>query len=275
MKAPVPFHLVAGLLFVAVLSRAEVLPFTDRSTFSSAAPAATNVINFENHSGSEGYLPEFTELGFVTFHTSTNYGQEVIDGYNIGQAGNKVYVTIAADLTQTIADITFGYGVLAVGFDLKNTGNNATTGSQGFLATLYSYATMLGTFPISSPPGGTTFQFAGYVSSAPITRITFSSYEASPNQNIVLDNFALSSELELRLTSIQALNSDVRLSFNTIGGTTNFVQAATVLTNEASSFSDISAGIVATGSGQVSANYVDSGAVTNFPVRFYRIRLAL
>ena len=133
---------------------------------------------------------------------------------------------------------------------------------------------MLGTFPISSPPGGTTFQFAGYLSSAPITRITFSSYEASPNQNIVLDNFALSSELELRLTSIQALNSDVRLSFNTIGGTTNFVQAATVLTNEASSFSDISAGIVATGSGQVSANYVDSGAVTNFPVRFYRIRLA-
>ena len=65
MKAPVPFHLVAGLLFVAVLSRAEVLPFTDRSTFSSAAPAATNVINFENHSGSEGYLPGFTELGFA------------------------------------------------------------------------------------------------------------------------------------------------------------------------------------------------------------------
>src|SRR5260370_25218573 len=124
-------------LFAAYGAGAQVVPFSHRSLFASAGTTATNIINFENHSGEEGFLPDFTELRFVTFHTNVNYGQEVIDGSNLGQPGNKVYLTVAADLTKTIADITFGKRVLAVGFDLKDSGNNATTGSQGFLATLF------------------------------------------------------------------------------------------------------------------------------------------
>jgi hypothetical protein len=258
-------------LFAASTAWAQVVPFSDRSLFTNAAPTATNIINFEEHSGEEGFLPNFTELGFVMFHTNANYGQEVIDGSNLGQPGNKVYLTVAADLTKTIADITFGKGVLAVGFDLKDSGNNATTGSQGFLATLYSGSTSLGTFPITSPAGGTTFQFAGFTSSSQINRITFTSYEASPNQNIVLDNFALSSELELRITNLARTNNDIRITWNTIGGTTNFVQAAGTL---GGSFSDVSGPIVASGSGQVSASYTDSGAAGHLSVGFYRIRLA-
>src|SRR5436309_9324328 len=110
------------LLLAASSARAQVVAWPSRALFTNAAPNATNIINFENHSGTEGFLPDFTELGFVTFHTNANCNQEVIDGFNIGAPGNKVYITVAADLGKTIADITFGRGVLAVGFDLKNTG---------------------------------------------------------------------------------------------------------------------------------------------------------
>jgi hypothetical protein len=263
------------LLVAASSAWAQVVPFTDRGLFTNAAPNAVNVINFEEFSGTNGFLPDFTELGFVTFHTNANYGQEVIDGGNVGAPGNKVYITVAADLGQTIADITFGLGVLAVGFDLKSTGNNATTGGQGFLARIFSGDTLIGASGITSPQSGTTFQFAGFTSTAPITRITFSSYELSPNQNIVLDNFLLSNELEFRITAIEAISNDVRITWNTIGGRTNFVQATAGAADGtySNNFSDISGPIVVSG-GQVSTNYVDIGGATNTPARYYRVRLA-
>src|SRR6266404_1973153 len=40
-------------LFAAYGAGAQVVPFSDRSLFTSAAPTATNIINFENHSGEE------------------------------------------------------------------------------------------------------------------------------------------------------------------------------------------------------------------------------
>ena len=183
----------------AVCASAQV-PFYNRTLFLTAAPAATNVIDFQDfhlsESGTSGFLPEFAELGFVRFETNFNYSQEVIEGSNVGQPGNNVYTTLAANLNQTIADITFGRGLPAVGFDLKNTANASTTGggSQTYFATFFACSTNLGTFPIISPPGGTNFQFFGLVSSNLITEVTFSSTEGTPNLNLVLDNFAVPSE---------------------------------------------------------------------------------
>src|SRR5437667_7401617 len=85
-----------AFLFATGSAVAQVLTFADRGSFTNFAPTATLVINFENHSGNEGFLPDFNEIGFVTFHDTTNYNQEVIVGYNIGQPGNKVYTTVAA-----------------------------------------------------------------------------------------------------------------------------------------------------------------------------------
>src|SRR5258706_6868233 len=104
---------------------------------------------------------------------------------------------------------------------------------------------MGGAFPITSPAGGTSFQFAGFTAApapafAPITRIVFSSYEASPNQNIVLDNFALASQLEVRVTDIHTTNNGVQISWNTIAGKTNFVQAAANVSDTNSNFADLS-----------------------------------
>jgi hypothetical protein len=184
------------VFFAAFCTSAQV-PFYNRTLFMTAAPSATNVIDFEefnvSEGGTTGFLGPFTELGFVRFETNANYSQEVINGFNVGQPNNKVYTTVAANLNLTIADITFGRGVPAVGFDLKSTANATTTGggSQTFFATIMSCTTNLGTFPIVSPAGGTNFQFFGLTSSNNITEILFNSVEATPNLNIVLDNFAV------------------------------------------------------------------------------------
>ncbi len=50
----------------------------------------------------------------------------------------------------------------------------------------------------------------------------------------------------------------------------NVVQSATDL---AVSYTNVSPNIVLTGSGDVTTNYLDAGAATNAPTRFYRIRL--
>src|SRR5436309_10008069 len=97
---------------------------TARSIFTNAAPDATLAIDFEEHhltatNETTGFLPDFTELGFVTFHTNSNYGQEIIYAGNVGQGTNNVYFTSAANHMLTLADVTFGDGVMAVGFDLK------------------------------------------------------------------------------------------------------------------------------------------------------------
>jgi hypothetical protein len=201
MKAHVKITLFS--LLSATLYASAQTPAYNRELFQTLAPEATNVISFQEFNlgtaQGTGFVGPFTELGFVVFHTNMNFSQEVIEGSNVGQPGNNVYTTLAANLNLTIADITFGRGVTAVGFDLKNTANASTTGggSQTYFATVTSCSTNLGTFPIVSPPGGTTFQFFGITSSNLITEISFTSVAGTPNLDIVLDNFAVSSEAPL------------------------------------------------------------------------------
>src|SRR5260370_5594871 len=118
--------------------------------------------------------------------------------------------------------------------------------------------------------GDDTYQCDGITNISQIVQIIFASYEASPNQNIVLDNFAFSCELELRITGVTRTNNDIRITWNTLGGTTNFVQAAGAL---GASFSDVSGPIVVSCSRQVSVSYTDSGAVGHLATTFYRIRM--
>ncbi len=76
------------------------------------------------------------------------------------------------------------------------------------------------------------------------------------------------------ITSIVREGNNIRIGWVTIGGTTNFVQAAS---SPGGSFADISSAIVIAGAfssntvGTVT-NYLNSGAITNVSARFYRIR---
>ncbi|MGD0649829.1 MAG: fibronectin type III domain-containing protein [Verrucomicrobiia bacterium] len=79
----------------------------------------------------------------------------------------------------------------------------------------------------------------------------------------------------LRITGIVQEGDDVEITWMTAGGRTNAVQAAgsdadgSFTTN----FSDISGLIIIPDSGDATTNYLDIGAATTAPSRFYRIRL--
>lgn len=91
-------------------------------------------------------------------------------------------------------DTSFATGVLSLGFDFKDTAGNGTAGAvpQTFTFTLYSGATSLGSMMSATTPPGTAFTFLGFTSTLPITEMVVTSTNASPNQDVVLDNFAVS-----------------------------------------------------------------------------------
>ena len=72
------------------------------------------------------------------------------------------------------------------------------------------------------------------------------------------------------ITTITREGDDIRVAWVTAGGQTNFVQA---MADPDTNFVDLSAAIVATNSDVISTNYLDPGAVTNFPARLYRVRV--
>jgi hypothetical protein len=61
----------------------------------------------------------------------------------------------------------------------------------------------------------------------------------------------------------------------TAGGFTNAGQAAPgdVSGGYTTNFADVSGPIVVQASGDTTTNYLDLGAATNFPARYYRVRL--
>jgi hypothetical protein len=88
--------------------------------------------------------------------------------------------------------------------------------------------------------------------------------------------FAIWTAPEFQITNIRTVTNDVVLTWNTIPDATNVVQATSAGPNGSLSpnnFADISSQIVIGGLGQVSTNYTDIGGATNFPARYYRVRL--
>lgn len=75
------------------------------------------------------------------------------------------------------------------------------------------------------------------------------------------------SQLSIRSVAVDATN--VLIGWQTVGGRTNVVQAASSPTGD---FTDRSPPLVIPGSGDVLASHLDSGRGTNSPARFYRVR---
>ncbi len=73
-----------------------------------------------------------------------------------------------------------------------------------------------------------------------------------------------------RITGIAQEGADIRVTWMTVGGKTNFVQTTSEL---GAPFADSSPQLIIAGSGMATTNYLDAGATTNTPSRFYRIRL--
>jgi hypothetical protein len=82
-------------------------------------------------------------------------------------------------------------------------------------------------------------------------------------------------DLDFRILSITTQSNDVRLTWRSPLGYTGIVQATSgdPSGSGSNSFSDISGPIFSPGSGLITNDYLDTGAVTNVPVRIYRVRL--
>ena len=77
-----------------------------------------------------------------------------------------------------------------------------------------------------------------------------------------------------RIVSIKMEGGDVRVTWTATGGSTNVLQAASSLSgNSSNSFADISTPIVTVGCGEVTTNWLDIGAASGTPARYYRVRL--
>jgi hypothetical protein len=73
------------------------------------------------------------------------------------------------------------------------------------------------------------------------------------------------------ILSITPQNSDILLSWVMPLGLTGIVQGS--VDNSGDDFTNVSAPFYTPGNGAITNTYVDPGAQTNFPQRFYRIRL--
>jgi hypothetical protein len=75
----------------------------------------------------------------------------------------------------------------------------------------------------------------------------------------------------LRITSLTLTGNDVAVNWKTVGGKSYVLQ-----TNSAAGggFADFTPVIAIPGTGEGVTNYVDQNAITNWPQRFYRVRLA-
>ena len=76
------------------------------------------------------------------------------------------------------------------------------------------------------------------------------------------------------ITSIVPQGNDMLITWQTVGGETNVVQATTGTSGSYSNnFTDLSPAIVVPGTSLGTTNYLDVGGATNFPTRYYRVRL--
>jgi guanyl-specific ribonuclease Sa len=77
------------------------------------------------------------------------------------------------------------------------------------------------------------------------------------------------------ISSIAPSTNDMRINWQTVGGSSNVVQATSGAPDGSYSnnFTDISTIIVPTGGDLNSTNYLDIGGATNTPSRYYRVRL--
>lgn|ERR1022692_1019378 len=76
-------------------------------------------------------------------------------------------------------------------------------------------------------------------------------------------------ELVLRITAIAREGDSIRLTWQTIGGTTNQIQVA----NNSFSFTNLGSSLIINGAGVSLTNSVDLGGATNAQARYYRISL--
>jgi hypothetical protein len=84
----------------------------------------------------------------------------------------------------------------------------------------------------------------------------------------------LDSQSALRMLDIKTIGNDIRLTWLTVGNSTNVIQTVAPIVggNYTNSYIDVGT-VFVPGTGLVTTNYLDGGGATNNPSRYYRIGL--
>ena len=82
-------------------------------------------------------------------------------------------------------------------------------------------------------------------------------------------------DCSFQITGIVKQGANILVTWTTSGGTTNVVQATGggAGGSYSNNFTDLSGLFVISGCGNTTTNYLDLGGATNFPSRYYRVRL--
>jgi len=98
--------------------------------------------------------------------------------------------------------------------------------------------------------------------------------EDGPQQNAYYVN-PLPAPGAYRITSVVPSTNDIRINWQTVGGSSNVVQATsgTGSSDYSNNFTDISPIIVPNAGDLTNATYLDTGGATTVPTRYYRVRL--
>jgi len=148
-----------------------------------------------------------------------------------------------------------------------------TTGANGVVVTFGASATdnCGGSVPVSfTPTSGSTF-------GPGITLVNCTAVDSVGNQTNCTFYVAVLSPSLFQINSVAPQGDDLLLTWNMPHGCTGIVQATSgdIDGSYTNTFSDISAPVFVPGNSFFTTNYLDSGAATNSPSRFYRIRLVV
>jgi PKD repeat protein len=251
----------------------------------------------------------------ITSAQSTNVGSySVVVSNSAGTAtsANATLALLASPVAGFTASPLNGTEPLSVTFTDQSTGSplpnlswdfgdNTTTNTASGASFAYTYAA--GTYTVTltaSNSVGTSTLVSNSLITATVATNAFQSWQLShfnctncPQADATADpdgdglnNLAEflsgsdpnNSSSGLHIISVAPQhNGDVLITWRTVGGYTNAVQATTgdASVGYNTNFVDITTSphIIVSGSGDVTTNYTDGGGATNVPSRFYRVRL--
>jgi polygalacturonase len=258
-----------------------------------AKPPTNNVLAFFNSQGAIdnasmlGPAPLLTLAGStVTVNNNLTLGGTSTLNFGVGTNVTEVAVTGNLTLggTLNVADAggftTGTYTLFTYGGTLSGSGLNIGTTPAG-----YSYAISTNTsgqvrLVVTSPLSAFQawqMQYFGNTNCALCGGDADFDGDGVSNTNEFLAGTNPTNAASLfGVKSVASQGDDVVITWTTSGGHTNAVQAtggAADGSYATDGFADISTGIVAPGTGDETTNYVDVGGATNFPSRYYRVRL--
>jgi hypothetical protein len=196
--------------------------------------------------------------GQITVSNATMVGQRI----TVGSFAGKGTMTIAAGASSFYSNMTVGsFACTATGtvivaggeLDVTNATHNAVLDVESGALTL-SGGTLVVDILVKTNPCASFQQTGGTLVVGGVTNI------------VVPPLFSI--------TAISRSGNNIQITWQSPGGVTNAVQAANGGPGGSynTNFNDL-ASFILTGNSPITTNYLDIGGATNFPARYYRVRL--